>query len=112
MAESASLVPVARKLVRWPEPSCRRALAIPSHAERIPGCSLEESRDAAAALTRVATAAERVYRHRWQAGDLLNWDSRCMLHRASRKSAEDQARVLLTCRTVDEDDNGLTPEFT
>jgi alpha-ketoglutarate-dependent taurine dioxygenase len=23
-----------------------------------------------------------VYRHRWQPGDVLLWDNRCMLHRA------------------------------
>jgi alpha-ketoglutarate-dependent 2,4-dichlorophenoxyacetate dioxygenase len=110
LPETASGPLVRRKLVRWHAPSRRHALVIPSHVERIIGRSYEESQDTIVTLAAVAAAPERVYRHHWQAGDLLIWDNRCMLHRASRSGAEDQPRLFSTCRTIDENDEGLAEE--
>jgi len=33
------------------------------------------------ARVQAATRPELVYTHRWQVGDLVMWDNRCMLHR-------------------------------
>lgn len=99
--------PVARKLVRPHAPSGRRALVIPSHVARIEGRDDLWTRDTLAELTAIAAAPERVYRHRWRRGDLLIWDNRCMLHRASRSGAEDQPRDMITCRLSDIGDDGL-----
>ena len=35
------------------------------------------------ALTARATVPEHVYSHQWQVGDLLLWDNRCVMHRAT-----------------------------
>lgn len=107
MPELDFMEPVARKLVRRHQPSGCDTLVIPSHVERIVGLSPRQSLDLVEELTALAAAPQRVYRHRWRAGDLLVWDNRCMLHRASRSGADDQPRDLHTCRLVDTVDDGL-----
>lgn len=107
MPELDYMKPVARKLVRRHQPSGRNTLVIPSHVEQIVGLSCERSLALVEELTALASTPERVYRHQWRPGDLLIWDNRCMLHRASRSGADNQPRDLRTCRLVDLDDDGL-----
>jgi alpha-ketoglutarate-dependent 2,4-dichlorophenoxyacetate dioxygenase len=99
--------PVARKLVRRHKPSGRLALIIPSHVERIEGFDPDQGQALLGELTAIASTPERIYRHRWRAGDLLVWDNRCVLHRATPYRAFDDARDLRSCRVVDVDDDGL-----
>lgn len=41
-----------------------------------------------------ATRPEFVYAHEWDAGDLLVWDNRCLLHAATWFDADKEARVM------------------
>jgi alpha-ketoglutarate-dependent taurine dioxygenase len=50
---------------------------------RIVGMDEAESRELIDALEAHATQPDRIYSHRWQAGDVLVWDNRCTLHRAT-----------------------------
>lgn len=71
-----------RPLVKVHPMTGRRSLFIGRHAFRIPGM---EDGDAQALLDRLlehACSPPRVYTHRWQPGDLMIWDNRCVLHRA------------------------------
>jgi taurine dioxygenase len=43
-------------------------------------------------LVAFATQERFVYRHRWQAGDILAWDNRCTLHRATRYDLDRDVR--------------------
>jgi alpha-ketoglutarate-dependent 2,4-dichlorophenoxyacetate dioxygenase len=47
-----------------------------------------------------ATQREYVYRHRWQSGDLVIWDNRCVLHRG-RAYDFNQRRELRRSTTLD-----------
>lgn len=59
------------------------SIFVARHAFGIPGLSRAESRALLRSLTDFIVAdPSRVYTHRWQAGDLLLWDNRCLLHRA------------------------------
>ena len=59
------------------------SLAVGRHAYGIPGLSETESDNLLAELIRFAVGDERrVYQHRWQAGDAVVWDNRCLMHRA------------------------------
>ena len=40
------------------------------------------------------TAAPRVYRHRWQVGELLIWDNRCMMHSPTEYTYADDRRLM------------------
>lgn len=104
---AASAPPVRRKLVRRHRPSGRDALVIPSHVERVEGRNYEQGQALIAELTAIAAAPERVYRHRWRAGDLLIWDNRCVLHRATPYAAFEAPRDLRSCRVLDVEDDGL-----
>ena len=58
-------------------------LAVGRHAYGIPGLSREESDTLLAELISFAVGDDsRVYQHRWQTGDVVVWDNRCLMHRA------------------------------
>jgi taurine dioxygenase len=40
------------------------------------------------------TQRQFVYAHEWNAGDLLVWDNRCLLHAATWFDADKEARVM------------------
>lgn len=103
----ASAPPIRRKLVRRHGPSGRDALVIPSHVERVDGFDYDQGQALIAELTAIAAAPERVYRHRWRPRDLLIWDNRCVLHRATPYRAFEAPRDLRSCRVLDVEDDGL-----
>ena len=47
-----------------------------------------------ARLLEQTTRPERVYRHRWQVGDLVMWDNRCVLHRGRPWDSARHKRVM------------------
>jgi alpha-ketoglutarate-dependent 2,4-dichlorophenoxyacetate dioxygenase len=61
----------------------RRSLYLASHASHIVGLDLQEGRALLAELVAFATRPAYRYVHRWQVGDLLMWDNRCTMHRAT-----------------------------
>jgi len=76
------LPPVLQPLVRLAADG-RRTLYLGSHAMRIEGMEAAESDAVLDALHDFATQDRFVYRHHWQPDDLLIWDNRCTLHRAT-----------------------------
>ena len=74
--------PQLRPLVKIHPVTGRPALFIGRHAHRIPGMSDEESERLLEELLDHACRPPRLYRHRWQVGDVVVWDNRCVLHRA------------------------------
>ena len=61
----------------------RKALYLGAHATRIAGWQTDEGeRFIAQVNAHIAQAAHR-YRHVWRPADLLLWDNRCVLHRAT-----------------------------
>jgi len=70
--------PVARV-----HPESRRVgLFVSEHLYAIEGMEAASAEKQIRRLLDVCTEPERVYRHRWTAGDLLIWDNRSMLHKA------------------------------
>ncbi|HBK18030.1 MAG TPA: TauD/TfdA family dioxygenase [Gammaproteobacteria bacterium] len=85
--------PPLRPLVKEHPVTGRVCLFIGRHAYGIPGLSEQASETLLATLLEAACQAPRVLVHRWQAGDVVMWDNRCVLHRA-RPYDFTQARVL------------------
>ena len=81
--EMDSVPPVRHPLVRTHPPTGLRSLFVSGHIERIEGMPVEEGRALAADLIEWCTRPEYVYRHRWRQHDLVMWDNRCALHRAT-----------------------------
>ena len=82
-SEMESVPPVRHPLVRIHPPTGLRSLFVSGHVERIEGMPVEEGRALVAELIEWCTRPEYVYRHRWRQYDLVMWDNRCALHRAT-----------------------------
>ncbi|NJN50933.1 MAG: TauD/TfdA family dioxygenase [Gammaproteobacteria bacterium] len=74
--------PPLRPLVKVHPETGRRTLLIGRHAYGIPGLSAAESDRLLQQLVDFACQPPRIYQHRWQAGDAVVWDNRCLLHQA------------------------------
>jgi alpha-ketoglutarate-dependent 2,4-dichlorophenoxyacetate dioxygenase len=81
--ERAVYPPVRHPLVRTNPVTGRRSLFLGAHASHVEGLPLEEGRALLRALLEHVTRPEFCYRHEWQEGDLVVWDNRCVLHRAT-----------------------------
>lgn len=78
-----AMPPVPQKLVRVIPESGRSALLIGSHATHIIGWPVSEGEAFLNQINDFATQLRFIYAHRWAAGDLVIWDNRCTLHRAT-----------------------------
>ena len=78
---AAQVPPVPQALVRANPVNGRKAFYVASHACEILGMPSGRARLLIRELLERATRPELVYTHRWQVGDLVMWDNRCMLHR-------------------------------
>ena len=74
--------PPLRPLVKVHPETGRPSLLIGRHAYGIPGMEEEESARLLQELLDFACRPPRVYHHRWNPGDAVVWDNRCLLHQA------------------------------
>jgi alpha-ketoglutarate-dependent taurine dioxygenase len=81
--EIADAPPLTHPLVRTVPETGQKALFMGEHASHIEGRPMAEGRALLDRLTAHAVEERFVYRHKWQAGDMLMWDNRCLLHRAN-----------------------------
>lgn len=75
--------PTLQYLVQTHPRSKRKSLYLASHASHIVGMPVDEGRALLKELVEFATQPRFVYRHQWRVGDLLLWDNRCTMHRAT-----------------------------
>jgi alpha-ketoglutarate-dependent 2,4-dichlorophenoxyacetate dioxygenase len=78
-----AMPPVQHDLVRVIPESGRAALYIGQHTTHIVGWPPEEGEKFLDELNRFATQPQFIYTHKWRVGDLVIWDNRCTLHRAT-----------------------------
>jgi alpha-ketoglutarate-dependent 2,4-dichlorophenoxyacetate dioxygenase len=88
-------------LVRTIPRSKRRALYLASHASRVVDWPVPEGRLLLRELIEHATQPQFVYRHRWRVGDLVIWDNRCTMHRATPFEDTMYRRELRRVTTLD-----------
>jgi alpha-ketoglutarate-dependent taurine dioxygenase len=90
--EKRDAPPVVHPLVRTHPATGRKVLY---HASHVEGWPVDRGEALLSALLEFATQEQFVYRHRWQSGDMVMWDNRCLVHRAVANFEIDQhARVL------------------
>ena len=80
-SELRDFAPVRQPLVRPHPRTGRHSIYLSAHAGRIVGWPQPEALMLLRELTEHATQREFVYRHKWQAGDLVMWDNRTTMHR-------------------------------
>jgi alpha-ketoglutarate-dependent 2,4-dichlorophenoxyacetate dioxygenase len=99
--ESESLKGAIHPLVRTLPRSNRRSLYVASHASRIVDWPVPEGRLLLHDLIEHATQRQFVYRHVWRAGDLVIWDNRATMHRATPFDDMQHRRELHRVTTLD-----------
>lgn len=75
--------PVSHPLVRTHPFNGRKSLYLASHASHIVGWPLEQGRALIEQLIAYATQPQFVYSHQWRLHDLVMWDDRWTMHRAT-----------------------------
>jgi alpha-ketoglutarate-dependent 2,4-dichlorophenoxyacetate dioxygenase len=93
--------PARHSLVRRHPGSGRNALYIASHASHIIGWPEHEGRALIDELVAFATQPRFVYAHPWQRGDLVIWDNRCTMHRATPFESSTHVRDMRRATIID-----------
>lgn len=100
-SEQDALKGAIHPLVRTIPRSKRRSLYVASHASRIVDWPVPEGRLLLRELIEHATRPEFVYRHQWRVGDLVIWDNRATMHRATPFDDGKYRRELHRVTTLD-----------
>ena len=81
--ERAEYPPVRHPIVRTNPANGRKSLFLGAHASHIEGMPVDAGRALLTRLLDHVTQPQFCYRHDWTDGDLVVWDNRCVLHRAT-----------------------------
>jgi taurine dioxygenase len=92
--QRAEAPPVDHPLVRTHPETGEKVLYISHHVSHIEGLPLEDGRALLEELMAHATAERFVYRNTWQTGDVVMWDNRCTMHRATEYDTAAERRVI------------------
>ena len=76
------------------------ALYIASHAYGVEGLSDEEGAELIESLMNFVTKPEYVFSHTWNVGDVLIWDQRAVLHRATPWNYDEPRKLTSLCVTA------------
>jgi alpha-ketoglutarate-dependent 2,4-dichlorophenoxyacetate dioxygenase len=94
--------PVDHPIVRTHPETGRKCIYLGDHAEYIAGMPYEEGRALIEELNALAVHSDLTYEHRWKTRELLIWDNRCVMHRATGYDAATQGRVIRRCTVLGE----------
>jgi len=94
--------PVDHPVVRTHPETGRKCLFLGDHAESIVGLPYNEGRALIEELNALAVHPDLTYEHRWRPRELLLWDNRCVMHRATAYDAANQGRVIRRCTVLGE----------
>ncbi len=100
--------PPLRPLVKVHPETGEKALVIGRHAYGIPGLDPDASEALLAELLEFTCRESRVWYHRWQPGDVVLWDNRCLLHRACPWDMN-EPRVMFHSRIAGSKDSESAP---
>ena len=71
-----------RPIIKTHPETGRKSIYTGRHAYGVPGLSEAESEALLNKLMEDACQPPRLYKHKWQVGDIVVWDNRCLMHRA------------------------------
>jgi taurine dioxygenase len=101
-AQRLAKPPVDHPVVRTHPGTGRKCLFLGDHAEYIVGLPYEEGRSLIEELNALAVHPDLSYEHRWRTRELIVWDNRCVMHRATPYDAANQSRVIRRCTVLGE----------
>ena len=94
--------PVDHPVVRTHAETGRKCVFLGDHAESIVGKPYDEGRALIEELNATIVHDDLTYRHRWSPGQLIVWDNRCVLHRATAYDPARERRVIRRCTVLGE----------
>ena len=94
--------PVDQPIVRTHPETGRKCLFLGDHAEYVVGMPYDEGRALIEELNRLAIHADLTYEHDWQIKQLIVWDNRCLVHKATPYDPHTQSRVIRRCTVLGE----------
>jgi taurine dioxygenase len=101
-AQRLATPPVDHPVVRTHPETRRKCLYLGDHAEYIVGMPYAEGRTLIEELNALAVHPDLTYEHRWTTGELIVWDNRCLMHRATPYDPATQGRVIRRCTVLGE----------
>ena len=101
-AQRRETPPVDHPVVRTHPETGRKCLYLGDHAESIVGMPYAEGRALIEELNALAVHPDLTYEHRWTPKELIVWDNRCVMHRATPYDPATQARVVRRCTVLGE----------
>ena len=101
-AQRAAKPPVDHPVVRTHPETGRKCLYLGDHAEYILGMPYDQGRALIEELNGLAVHPDLSYEHRWRTQQLIIWDNRCVMHRATPYDAATQGRVIRRCTVLGE----------
>ena len=94
--------PVDHPVIRTHAGTGRKCVFLGDHAESIVGMAYDEGRALIEEVNAMIVHDDLTYRHRWSPGQLILWDNRCVLHRATPYDPAVQRRVIRRCTVLGE----------
>jgi taurine dioxygenase len=101
-AQRRETPPVDHPVVRTHPETGRNCLYLGDHAESIVGMPYAEGRALIEELNALAVHPDLTYEHRWTPKELIVWDNRCVMHRATPYDPATQGRVVRRCTVLGE----------
>jgi taurine dioxygenase len=101
-AQRLARPPVDHPIVRTHPETARKCLFLGDHAEYVLDLPYDEGRALIEELNALAVHPDLTYEHRWRTRELIVWDNRCVLHRATPYDAATQGRVIRRCTVLGE----------
>ena len=101
-AQRLAVPPVDHPVVRTHPETGRQCIYLGDHAESIVGMPYDEGRALIEELNALAVHPDLTYEHRWTPRQLLVWDNRCTMHRATAYDPATQGRVIRRCTVLGE----------
>ena len=101
-AQKREVPPVDHPIVRTHPETGRRCVFLGDHAEYVVGMAYDEGRALIEELNALVVPPDLTYEHRWKPGELIAWDNRCVMHRATDYDPATQRRVIRRCTVLGE----------
>ncbi|MBH62163.1 MAG: taurine dioxygenase [Alphaproteobacteria bacterium] len=95
--QRAKAPPSTHPILRTHPETGRQTVFLGDHAECIEGIEYDEGRSLVEEINELIAPEELVYQHRWEQGDLIVWDNRCTMHRATAYDTANDRRVMRRC---------------
>ncbi len=99
-AQKRDSPPVEHPVVRTHPETRRKCLYLGDHAESIVGMPYEEGRALIEELNALAVHPDLTYQHRWTPKQLILWDNRCVMHKATPYDPVTEGRVVRRCTVL------------